>query len=183
MQQEDIVHPQTYHTMTRSLLFNFTVNKETKTVHVTREFDADLALVWKAWTTASLLDQWWAPRPYQNKTKHLDLRDGGQWLYCMISPENQVHWCKAEYLGVQTESSLQWLDAFCDEQGVLNEAFPRSNWHNQFRATGDTTTVEVTITHERLEDLEAIIAMGFKEGFTMGLGNLDELLAAIRDRS
>ena len=83
--------------MPRNLLFDFTVNKENKSVHVTREFDADRALVWKAWTTAELLDQWWAPKPYRNVTKSLDLRDGGLWMYCMISPENEVHWCKADY--------------------------------------------------------------------------------------
>lgn len=49
--------------MNTPLLFDFSVNKENKTIHVTREFAANRELVWKAWTTAELLDQWWAPKP------------------------------------------------------------------------------------------------------------------------
>ena len=38
----------------------FIVNKETKTVTITKEFAAELSLVWDAYTRAELLDQWWA---------------------------------------------------------------------------------------------------------------------------
>jgi uncharacterized protein YndB with AHSA1/START domain len=44
--------------MTNSLLFDFTVDKATKTVLITREFNADLSLVWDAFTTPEILDQW-----------------------------------------------------------------------------------------------------------------------------
>ncbi len=54
--------------MNSTLLFDFSVNKENKTVHIEREFNAGLDLVWKAWTTAELLDQWWGPNPL-NKNK------------------------------------------------------------------------------------------------------------------
>lgn len=98
--------------MNTTLLFDFTVNKETRTIHVKREFAADLPLVWKAWTTAELLDQWWAPLPYRNKTKSLELRAGGTWLYSMISPENETHWCRFDYEKIETEKSYSGLDAF-----------------------------------------------------------------------
>ena len=60
--------------MNSNLLFDFIVDKETQTVNVKREFNAGLALVWDAWTKPELLDQWWAPKPYQNKTKSMDFR-------------------------------------------------------------------------------------------------------------
>lgn len=44
--------------MKSSLLMNFTVNKETSTVNVKREFNASLDQVWAAWTEAEILDQW-----------------------------------------------------------------------------------------------------------------------------
>ena len=37
-----------------NLLFDFTVDKATKTVSITREFDADLSMVWDAFTKAEL---------------------------------------------------------------------------------------------------------------------------------
>lgn len=53
-----------------------------------------------------------------------------------------------------------------------------SVWTNSFTEDGETTTVDINIQYDELADLEKIMDMGFKEGFTMGLNNLDELLAA-----
>lgn len=166
--------------MNANLLFDFTVNKENRTIHVKREFDADLPLVWKAWTTAELLDQWWAPLPYQNKTKALDFREGGAWLYAMISPENQVHWCRFDYEKIQIEKSYTGLDAFCDEAGTLNPDFSRMQWQNVFSNSSNGTVVNITITVDTFDTLEKIIEMGFKEGFTMGLNQLESLLATLK---
>ena len=46
--------------MKDNLLFDFTVDKPTKTVFVNREFSASLSLVWDAFTKQENLDQWWA---------------------------------------------------------------------------------------------------------------------------
>jgi uncharacterized protein YndB with AHSA1/START domain len=166
--------------MNTNLLFDFTVNKETRTILVKREFAAELPLVWKAWTTAELLDQWWAPLPYRNQTKSLDLRAGGTWLYSMISPENETHWCRFDYEKVETEKSYSGLDAFCDEAGTLNTDFSRMHWENIFSNSNSGTVVTITITVDTWETLEKIIAMGFKEGFTMGLNQLESLLPTLK---
>lgn len=166
--------------MNTTLLFDFTVDKETRTIHVKREFDADVKLVWKAWTTAELLDQWWAPLPYRNQTKVLSFREGGLWHYAMISPENETHWCRFDYEKIDTEKSYAGLDAFCDEAGNLNTDFSRMHWKNTFSQSGDHTLVNITITVDSWETLEKIIAMGFKEGFTMGLNQLENLLGTLK---
>jgi len=158
------------------LKFDFTVNKETKTVHVVKEFAAKLDIVWDAWTNPEILDQWWAPKPYQNVTKSMDFREGGMWLYYMKSPENEIHWCKNEYIKIDAKNSYTGLDAFCDENGIENKAMPRTQWTNTFNETGETTVVSIVATYDKLEDLETIIEMGFQEGFTMGLNQLEALL-------
>ena len=162
--------------MTPHLHFDFTVNKENNTIHVEREFAAGLPLVWDAWTTPELLDQWWAPKPYHVETKTMDFRTGGHWFYAMISPENVAHWCRADYSLVEQHKAFSGLDAFCDEEGNINEDFPRSNWNVSFAETGEHTTVNITIGYQSLADLEKIIELGFKEGFTMALGNLDQYI-------
>ena len=78
--------------MKNSLLFDFTVNKSNKTVLVTREFAAELALVWDAFTTQEILDQWWAPKPWGSRTKVMDFKVGGRRFYAMVSPEGQEKW-------------------------------------------------------------------------------------------
>jgi uncharacterized glyoxalase superfamily protein PhnB/uncharacterized protein YndB with AHSA1/START domain len=164
--------------MKNHLLFEFTVNKENNTVNVTREFAANLDLVWDAWTKPEILDQWWAPKPYKNVTKSMDFTEGGTWLYYMISPENEVHWCKNDYLKINPKTSYTGLDAFCDEYGNTNTDMPRTEWTNTFTENTETTTVSIVAKYESLEELEKVIAMGFKEGFTMGMNQLDEYISA-----
>ena len=70
--------------MKNNLLFDFTVDKTTKTVFINREFAADLSLVWDAYTTQELLDQWWAPKPWASKTKVMNFEVGGRRFYGLV---------------------------------------------------------------------------------------------------
>lgn len=163
--------------MKNNLIFHFTVDKENKTVKVEREFEANLDLVWDAWTKPELIDQWWAPLPYKNVTKSMEFKEGGTWLYYMIGPENQIHWCKNDYLKINPKQSFKGLDAFCDENGTTNPNMPRTEWLNTFTLVeSDKTLISVVGTYEKLSDLEMVIEMGFKEGFTMALEQLDNVL-------
>lgn len=164
--------------MNSHLKFDFIVNKENNTVNVTREFAANLELVWEAWTNPEILDQWWAPKPYRNQTKSMDFREGGMWLYAMISPENEIHWCKNDYHKIIHQSMFSGLDAFCDENGTVNTEMPRTVWTNVFTEKENTTLVKITARYDQLSDLEKVIEMGFQQGFTMALENLDQYLEA-----
>jgi PhnB protein len=163
--------------MNSNLLFDFTVNKENHTIYVKREFMGNLDLVWDAWTQPALLDQWWAPKPYKTITKSMDFREGGCWLYAMVSPQNEYHWCKNDYLKIDPKKTYTGLDAFCDETGIINPDMPRTQWTNTFSEVNNKTLVSIEARYNSLEDLEKIIQLGFKEGFTMALENLDAYLA------
>jgi uncharacterized protein YndB with AHSA1/START domain len=165
--------------MKTQLLFDFVVNKQNNTITVTREFDANLNLTWDAWTKPELLDQWWAPEPYKMKTKTMDFKEGGLWLYAMISPENTSHWNRADYKKIKDKVSYSCKDAFCDEQGNRITDFPSAQWNVQFSEEGEHTSVNITIQYEALADLEKYIQLGFKEGFTMGLNQCDKLLQTL----
>ena len=78
--------------MKNNLLMDFTVNKETSTVHVKREFNASLPDVWSAWTEPQILDLWWAPAPWKSKTKSMDFKEGGRRLYAMVGPDGEERW-------------------------------------------------------------------------------------------
>ena len=75
--------------MNNTLLFDFTVDKAAKTVFVTREFDAELSLVWDAFTKQEILDQWTAPAPYVAKTKYMNFEVGGKRFYAMVGPDGK----------------------------------------------------------------------------------------------
>src|SRR6187431_1737162 len=89
--------------MTNNLLFDFTVDKAAKTVFITREFDADLSLVWDAFTKAEILDQWIAPRPFTAKTKFMDFKVGGRRFYAMVSPDGKEGWLLQKYTSITTK--------------------------------------------------------------------------------
>lgn len=163
--------------MNANLLFDFTVDKENKKINVKREFAAPLKNVWAAWTQSELLDQWWAPKPWKAKTKSMDFSEGGRWIYAMVGPNGEEHWAIADYKSIEPQKSFSVHDAFSDSDGNINTEMPRSNWTNSFTADGENTLVNISIKYDKVEDLEQYIEMGFKEGFTMGLQNLDELLA------
>jgi len=169
--------------MKTNLLFDFTIDRKNNRIQVTREFNAGRQLVWDAWTQAEMLDQWWAPKPYRAETKSLDLRVGGTWLYAMVGPEGSRDWAKADYKTIEPVHTLSWLDAFCDEQGVENENKPRSLWTNTFREASGITTVDITLAHDSFADIELMLQMGFKEGFTMAMGNLDDLFLTFRTQT
>jgi uncharacterized protein YndB with AHSA1/START domain len=162
--------------MRNNLLMDFTVDKENSTVKVKREFAAPVSNVWAAWTEQELLDQWWAPKPWKSRTKSMDFKVGGRRIYAMVGPEGEEHWALADFKSITPTTNFKFLDAFCDSDGNINKDFPRSDWNVDFKETDGSTIVYVEIKHENLSDLEMIIEMGFKEGFTMALENLDGLL-------
>lgn len=166
--------------MSSNLLFDFSVNKENNTIHIKREFNAGLELVWQAWTTAELLDQWWGPQPWRAETKTMDFREGGSWLYAMVSPEGDRHWSKAHYISIEKEKSFTQKDGFCDENGTMNPDFPQNLVTNTFNEKGHKVLVEMLLTFDSLTDLETTIGMGFKEGMTTDFNQLDVLLERLK---
>ncbi len=166
--------------MNSNLLFDFIVNKEDKTIHITREFDASLRLVWQAWTTPELLDQWWGPQPWRAETKTMDFSEGGFWLYAMVSPEGEKHWARTNFVSIVKEKSFSSKGGISDENGVLNPAFPQNLWENTFVPVGHKVRVDMLLTYDTLADLEKEIEMGFKEGMTIDFQQLDELLSTLK---
>ena len=160
--------------MKNSLLFDFTVDKTAKTVFVNREFDADLSLVWDAFTKQEILDQWWAPKPWVSKTKFMDFKVGGRRFYAMVSPEGQERWSIQNYTSISPKTNFKMSNAFADKDE--NPELPGSDWDFNFSEQNGTTKVSIIIKNESLARMEKMIEMGFREGFTMCLQQLDELL-------
>ena len=166
--------------MNNSLLFDFTVDKAAKTVFITREFDADLALVWDAFTKAELLDQWIAPKPFVSRTKFQDFKVGGRRFYAMVSPEGQEHWAIQKYTSISPKTNFKMFNAFADKEE--NPQLPGSDWDYTFSEQNRKTKVSITIYNESLARMEKMIEMGFTEGYKASMDNLENLLATLSQR-
>jgi uncharacterized protein YndB with AHSA1/START domain len=165
--------------MNTNLLFDFTVDKTTKTVFINREFDAGLSLVWDAFTKQELLDQWVAPKPWSSKTKYMNFKVGGKRFYAMVSPEGQERWAIQEYTSITPKTNFKMYNAFADKDE--NPELPGSEWDYNFSEQNGMTKVSITIYNESLARLEKMIEMGFKGGFTMSLQQLDELFLTLKN--
>ena len=156
----------------------FIVDKETKTVSITKEFDAARDLVWDAYTKPELLDQWWAPKPLASRTKVMDFRVGGRRFYAMVSPEgDDLGWAVQKYTSISPKTNFKFFNAFADKDE--NPELPGSDWDYTFSEQDGKTKVSISIYNESLERMEKQLEMGFKEGFTMTLNYLEELLTTL----
>ncbi|MEC3880289.1 SRPBCC family protein [Parapedobacter sp. 10938] len=168
--------------MNSNLLFDYKVNKENNTIYINREFDANLELVWKAWTTPELLDQWFGPKPFKAETLSMDFREGGFWLYTLISEEYGNQWGKTDYHKIVNLKYFTASDSFLDENHQLIPDYPVSSWKIEFNQKADITTINVATTYKTLEDLEKMIEWGYMDGFTAVMKNLDELLKNLNNK-
>ncbi|OSZ82683.1 ATPase [Chitinophagaceae bacterium IBVUCB1] len=157
-----------------NLLFDIKVDLSTNSVSIDKEFTAERSLVWDAFTTKELLDKWWAPKPYESKTKAMDFVVGGRRFYAMVSPEGQEMWQLQQYTSITHKTNFKFLSVFADKDE--NPHLPGSNWDLNFSEEDEITRVSITIHNESRERMEKMLEMGFKEGFTMTLNELSTLI-------
>jgi len=61
-----------------------------RTMVLQRVIQAPRSIVWKTWMNAETLPQWWGPDGFSCRTKRIDLRAGGEWVFDMIAPDGTV---------------------------------------------------------------------------------------------
>jgi len=156
---------------------DFIVDKQTKTVSITKEFAAELSLVWDAYTKPEYLDQWWAPKPLTSRTKAMDFKVGGRRFYAMVTPDGEERWVLQKYTSITPKTNFKLFNAFADKDE--NPELPGSDWDLSFSEQNGKTKVSISIYNESLERLERMIEFGFREGTEAQLTNLEELLARL----
>jgi uncharacterized protein YndB with AHSA1/START domain len=159
--------------------FVFEADLDAKKIHITREFNAPVEKVWKAWTIPSLLDQWWSPKPNKAETKSMDFTVGGIWQFAMVTPDGNKNWLCAKFTGIETGSTISTTAIFCDTDGNLLEG--DSKWHRvtKFSPVNDNRTeIDIVITFEEEATFKMFTEGYFKQGTAIGYNQLDELLAS-----
>ena len=168
--------------MKGNLLFDFTADKTTNTIFVNREFAAELSLVWDAFTKQEILDQWGAPEPWIAQTVSMDFKVGGRRFYKMVNPEGHEHFSVQDYTSISPKTNLKYISGFSDKDENINPEFYGSENNLDFSEANGVTTVRISIKYKTLATLEMMIERGFKEGFTMTLNILEQLLASLSQK-
>lgn len=61
-----------------------------RTMVLQRVISAPRSVVWGAWLNPKTLPQWWGPDGFSCRTRRIDLRTGGEWVFDMIGPDGTV---------------------------------------------------------------------------------------------
>jgi len=137
-----------------------------------RIFDAPCELVFKAWTEPQHLVRWYGPRGFTLPSCKLDLRLGGAWRYCMLSPEGREHWVQGTFREIVEPERLAFTWAHENPDGTLG------------RETLVTVTfvdlagkTKLTLRHAIFESLSA--RDEHQNGWTSSLECLAEYLATV----
>jgi uncharacterized protein YndB with AHSA1/START domain len=162
-----------------NLLFNFRIDEASKLILIDREFDAELSLVWDAFTKQEILDQWWAPKPLISKTRVMNFVEGGRRFYSMVWPEGQEYWGVEKYTLINPKTNYKLLASHTDKYENINTELPTTEWELNFSEQNGITKVSIVLKNKSLADIETIIQMGFKDGFTMILNELENLLSTL----
>ena len=165
--------------MHKNLLFDFIVDKTAKAVYITREFDADLSLVWDAFTKAAILDQWGTPEPWTTQTISMDFKVGGRRFFKMISPEGQAYFSVQDFTSISPKTNFKYISGSCDKDENINPEFYGAENNLDFSEANGVTTFRMTIKYKDLATLEMMANDRFKEGFTMTLNILEKILATL----
>jgi uncharacterized protein YndB with AHSA1/START domain len=84
---------------------------------LTREFEAPVARVWQAWTTAEDVKRWWGPEGFTAPVAEMDVQIGGTSLVCMRSPDGQDFYNTWTYTVIEPNQRLEFVHHFADAQG------------------------------------------------------------------
>ena len=95
---------------------------------VFREFNAPRNLVWKVYTEAEHLANWWGPKGFKMLHAKLDLKPGGLFHYCMQSPDGNEMWGRFVYRDVVVPERVIFTNSFSDAKGNAVRAPFNPNW-------------------------------------------------------
>ncbi|MEX0954289.1 MAG: SRPBCC family protein [Rhizobiaceae bacterium] len=79
-----------------------------RTMVLERVIKAPRNLVWGAWMNPETLPQWWGPDGFSCRTKRIDLRTGGEWVFDMIAPDGTVYPNHHRYGEVRAEERMSY---------------------------------------------------------------------------
>lgn len=77
-----------------------------RTLVITRTFEAPPRLVFLAWSKPEHLVRWFGPNDFTLPTCEQDFRVGGAYRFCMHAPDGSEHWVEGEYLEISEYDKL-----------------------------------------------------------------------------
>ncbi len=151
-----------------------------------RTFDAPSALVWRTFTEAELLGEWYGPG-VETIIHKLDVRAGGVWLNEMKMGENSFYQ-RADYTDVTDGKELVWEHATTDADWNVIDNPMAPGWPRILLTTvtlsdaNGKTDMVLTWMPLNASDAENEAFRASMEGLDRGWGSGMDILASILAR-
>ena len=143
------------------------------TVTITREFDAPVALVFRAYTEPDLFRQWIGPRNRTFELQEFDCRTGGAWRYSTTEGDFEAKFYGAFHEVRRDERIVQTFtfEGFPDQVALETATF-------EDLGGGRSRVTSVSLV-DSFEARDGFVASGMESGVVEGYEKLDELLATL----
>lgn len=145
---------------------------------IDRIIEAPRSVVWRCWTEAELLKQWYCPKPWRVSHADLDVRPGGRFVATMAGPDGERIEVPGSYLEVVPEHRLIFSDSHAEGFWPRPESFMTGSV--EFADTPDGKTRMIwSARHTTAEQVASHREMGFEAGWNAAADQLNELAKSI----
>ncbi|MBA3690759.1 MAG: SRPBCC family protein [Actinobacteria bacterium] len=145
-------------------------------VRTSRELDAPLDLVYRAFTEPELLAQWLGPRKYTMTVERYELRDGGTWRYVHADDAGNAYGFHGVFHGEPSREGIVQTFEFEGAPGHVSLDTVTFEEHD------GKTTVHTNSSFQSVEARDAMVSSGMADGMSQGYERLDELVATLKTR-
>jgi uncharacterized protein YndB with AHSA1/START domain len=143
-----------------------------RTMVLQRLIRAPRSIVWNTWVNANTLPQWWGPDGFSCRTKRIDLRTGGEWVFDMIGPDGTVFPNHHRYIEIRPEERLAYTLLWGENGPKHADAWA------SFETEGEATKVTLGMVMSTKAEFEEAKGFGAIELGMQTLGKLERLVTS-----
>ncbi len=142
-----------------------------RTMVLQRVIRAPRSAVWRAWMNPEVLPQWWGPDGFSCRTKRIDLRAGGEWVFDMIAPDGTVFPNHHRYHDVRPEERFSYTLLWGENGPKHADAWA------SFEDRDGATMVTLAMVFSTAAEFQTAKGFGAEDLGQQTLGKLERLVA------
>jgi uncharacterized protein YndB with AHSA1/START domain len=150
---------------------------------ISRLFAAPRELLWKAWTDARHMAQWWGPHAFTNPVCEMDVRPGGAYRIVMRGPDGDEFPVKGVFREIVEPERLvvtvdcsehpdSWHDLINPTRDKTKKPFLEIMQTVTFESLGDKTKITIRTRFESVAMRDAAMKMGMNQGWSESMESL-----------
>jgi uncharacterized protein YndB with AHSA1/START domain len=143
-------------------------------ITLTRVFDAPRAMVFRAWTDAAQLVQWWGPKGFTNPVCEFDARVGGTIRIHMRSPDGSIYPMNGEIREIIPPQRLVFTNNALDAAG---HAIIEGLTTVTFAEEGGKTRLTLHTRGSAMTEQAVGYLKGMEMGWTQSIDKLQAFIA------